>query len=56
MQGGDEGGRVAPHYISPSPEEADLVGTPVPSFLATRLAARRSLSLSSRNHTTLLEA
>jgi hypothetical protein len=49
-QGGDEGGRVTPRSISPSPEDADLVGTLVPYFLATRLAARRYLSLLTRPH------
>jgi hypothetical protein len=35
-QGGDEGGRFTPYSISPSPEDVDLVGTPIPCFLAAR--------------------
>jgi hypothetical protein len=55
-QGGDGGGGVTPRSISPSPEDADLVGTSVPRFLTTQLAARQSLSLSSRARAAPLEA
>jgi hypothetical protein len=50
------GGKVAPHPMSPSPEDIDLVGTFVSRFFTAQLETRRSLSLSSRALVALLEA
>jgi hypothetical protein len=45
----------SPPIPSPSPEDTDLVESPVPCFLAAQLVARRSLSFSSRNRMASLE-
>jgi hypothetical protein len=38
------GGRAAPPFISPLPDDTDLVGTSIPRFHIALLTARRSLS------------